>query len=155
MQFNLEGVKKKVHILLVEDSPTDALLTREAFADLDSFPAEVIRVENGVQAMEYLRQQGAYANAPRPDLVILDWNLPRKHGREVLEETKGDDDLKTIPIVVLSTSRAARDVRSSYQLHANCYIAKPVAFDQFSDVVKSVREFWFRTAALPSDSGEE
>lgn len=155
MQFNLEGMKDKVHILLVEDSPTDALLTREAFADLDSFPAEVVRVENGVQAMEYLRRQGEFANAPRPDLVILDWNLPRKHGSEVLAETKEDEGLKTIPIVVLSTSRAARDVRTSYQLHANCYIAKPVAFDQFADVVKSVREFWFRTAALPNDAVEE
>lgn len=155
MQFNLEGMKDKVHILLVEDSPTDALLTREAFAELDAFPVEVVRVENGVQAMEYLRQQGEFAGAPRPDLVILDWNLPRKHGSEVLAETKEDEGLKTIPIVVLSTSRAARDVRTSYRLHANCYIAKPVAFDQFADVVKSVREFWFRTAALPNDAAEE
>jgi CheY-like chemotaxis protein len=139
---------RAVQILLVEDSPTDALLTIEAFADA-GFRSVIHRVDNGVQALAYLRQEPPYNERPRPDLVLLDWNLPRKSGREVLEEIKVDPELKSIPILVLSTSRSEADVTMSYQLHANCYIAKPVNFERFADVVRSVREFWFKTAVLP------
>ncbi len=147
-----ESEPRTLHILLVEDSPTDALLTQEAFAD-SPFESVIYRVENGVEALAFLRREGRYASVPRPDLVLLDWNLPRKHGREVLQEAKLDAELRSIPVVVLSTSQADADIRASYDLHANCYITKPVGFDEFNHVVQSVRDFWFRTACLP-DAGE-
>ncbi|MFN8571727.1 MAG: response regulator [Gemmatimonadaceae bacterium] len=147
-----ESESRTLRILLVEDSPTDALLTQEAFAD-SPYDSVIYRVENGVEALAFLRREGRYADAPRPDLVLLDWNLPRKHGREVLREAKVDEALRSIPVVVLSTSHADSDIRTSYDLHANCYISKPVGFDEFNDVVQSVRDFWFRTACLP-DSGD-
>ena len=106
-------------------------------------------VEDGVQAMQFLRRQGPYAQAPRPDLIMLDLNLPRKDGREVLADIKGDGDLKTIPIVVLTTSRAEQDILRSYQLNANCYINKPVDFNQFLDVVRSIESFWLFVVTLP------
>ncbi len=139
---------RPIQILLVEDSPTDALLTIEAFAD-SGFASVIHRVDNGVQALAYLRREPPYTEGPRPDLVLLDWNLPRKSGREVLEEIKTDPGLMSIPILVLSTSRSETDVSSSYRLHANCYIAKPVDYVRFTDVVRSVREFWFKIAMLP------
>lgn len=137
-----------MQILLVEDSPTDALLTQAAFADSD-LPHEMHRVDNGVEAIAFLRREPPYADYPRPDLVLLDWNLPRKSGGEVLEVIKTDPGLMSVPVIVLSTSRAEGDVISSYRLHANCYITKPVDYERFADVVHSVRDFWFRTAILP------
>ena len=106
-------------------------------------------VEDGVQALAFLRRQGQFANAPRPDLIMLDLNLPRRDGREVLAEIKADQDLRTIPVVVLTTSRAEQDVLRAYNLHANCYITKPVDFEQFLDVVRSIESFWLFVVTLP------
>jgi CheY-like chemotaxis protein len=146
-----DRANRTMQILLVEDSPTDALLTEEAFAD-SGFPNVIHRVENGVEALAFLRQEPPYSDRPRPDLVLLDWNLPRKSGGEVLEDIKTDPALMSIPILVLSTSRAEVDVSSSYRLHADCYITKPMDFERFADVVRSVREFWFKIAVLPRRS---
>jgi len=138
-------------ILMVEDSPTDVLITREALNH-----AKVINnlhvVEDGVEAMAFLRKEGKYANAPRPDLILLDLNLPRKNGQEVLAEVKGDESLKLIPVVVLTTSKAEEDIVKAYGLHANCYITKPVDFANFAEVVRSIREFWFAVVTLPPDT---
>ena len=137
-----------IEILLVEDSPSDTDLTLEALKDF-KVRNHVSVVEDGVLAMQFLRRQGAYAQAPRPDLIMLDLNLPRKDGREVLAEIKGDDHLKTIPIVVLTTSRVEQDILSAYQLNANCYINKPVDFNQFLEVVRSIESFWLFVVTLP------
>ena len=139
---------RPVEILLVEDSPSDTELTLEALRDF-KVRNHVNVVEDGVQAMQFLRCQGLYAEAPRPDLIMLDLNLPRKDGREVLAEIKGDSNLKTIPIVVLTTSRADQDILRSYQLNANCYINKPVDFNQFLEVVRSIESFWLFVVTLP------
>lgn len=138
-----------VEILLVEDNPGDVRLTMEALKE-----AKLINrlnvVADGVEALEYLHGQGRFAQAPRPDLVLLDLNLPRKDGREVLEEMKNDPSLRTIPVVVLTTSRAEEDVLRAYNLHANCYIAKPVDFTQFLHVIKSIESFWLEIVKLPT-----
>ena len=139
---------RPIEILLVEDSPSDTDLTVEALKDF-KVRNHVNVVEDGVQAMQFLRRQGPYAQAPRPDLIMLDLNLPRKDGREVLADIKGDGELKTIPIVVLTTSRAEQDILRSYQLNANCYINKPVDFNQFLDVVRSIESFWLFVVTLP------
>jgi len=137
-----------VHILLVEDSPTDVMLTREAMEHYKVLnPLDV--VDDGVAAMEYLRREGQYRSAPRPGLVILDLNLPRKSGREVLEELKSDPELKNIPVVILTTSKSEEDVARSYGLHANCYITKPVDFQKFIEVVRTINDFWFGVVTLP------
>jgi CheY-like chemotaxis protein len=138
-----------IEILLVEDSPSDTELTVEALKDF-KVRNHVSIVEDGVLAMQFLRRQGPYAQAPRPDLIMLDLNLPRKDGREVLAEIKSDDQLKAIPIVVLTTSRADQDVLRAYQLNANCYINKPVDFNQFLDVVRAIESFWLYVVTLPS-----
>lgn len=139
---------RPIEILLVEDSPTDALLTKRALAD-----ARLINrlhlVEDGVQALAFLRKEPPYTDAPRPDLILLDLNLPKKDGREVLAEIKNDDDLKIIPVVVLTTSRAEEDILKSYRLHANCYISKPVDFDSFTDAILTLEKFWFAVVTLP------
>ena len=139
---------RPIEILLVEDSPSDTDLTVEALKDF-KVRNHVNIVEDGVQAMQFLRRQGPYAQAPRPDLIMLDLNLPRKDGREVLADIKADGDLKTIPIVVLTTSRAEQDILRAYQLNANCYINKPVDFNQFLDVVRSIESFWLFVVTLP------
>ena len=139
---------RPIEILLVEDSPSDTDLTLEALKDF-KVRNHVSVVEDGVQAMQFLRRQGPYAEAPRPDLIMLDLNLPRKDGREVLAEIKADDNLKTIPIVVLTTSRAEQDILRAYQLNANCYITKPVDFNQFLEVVRSIESFWLFVVTLP------
>ena len=139
---------RPIEILLVEDSPSDTDLTLEALKDF-KVRNHVSVVEDGVQALQFLRRQGPFAEAPRPDLIMLDLNLPRKDGREVLAEIKADDDLKTIPIVVLTTSRAEQDVLRAYQLNANCYITKPVDFNQFLEVVRSIESFWLFVVTLP------
>lgn len=143
-----DAIIKPVDILLVEDSPTDMLLTEEALAH-----SKVLNnlhvVEDGVEAMAFLRHEGKYADVPRPDLILLDLNLPRKDGREVLTEIKADEGLRRIPVVVLTTSRAEEDVARAYGAHANCYIAKPVDFDQFTEVVRTIENFWFTVVVLP------
>ena len=140
---------RPVQILLVEDSPTDAKLTLAALKEAKVANA-VSHVEDGVEAMEFLRRQGQFAEAPRPDLILLDLNLPRMDGREVLEEMKADPALQMIPVVVLTTSEAEQDILRSYQLHANCYITKPVNFDSFLEVVRSIENFWLTVVVLPS-----
>lgn len=137
-----------IEILLVEDSPSDTDLTMEALQDF-KVRNHVSVVEDGVLALQFLRREGSYAQAPRPDLIMLDLNLPRKDGREVLAEIKNDENLKTIPIVVLTTSRADQDILRAYQLNANCYIAKPVDFNQFLEVVRSIESFWLFVVSLP------
>src|ERR1035437_9748117 len=139
---------RPVEILLVEDSPSDTELTLEALRDF-KVRNHVSVVEDGVQAMQFLRREGSYAQAPRPDMIMLDLNLPRKDGREVLADIKSDDRLKTIPIVVMTTSRAKQDVLRAYQLSANCYINKPVDFKQFLEVVRSIESFWLYIVTLP------
>jgi CheY-like chemotaxis protein len=139
---------RPIQILLVEDSPTDAKLTLAAL-NLAKVANQVTHVEDGVQAMEFLNRQGKFAQSVRPDLILLDLNLPRKDGREVLEELKADPKFNTIPVVVLTTSKAEQDILRSYQLHANCYITKPVNFEQFLDVIKSIEHFWLSVVVLP------
>ena len=141
-----------MEILLVEDSPTDAIMTKEAFADTRPAPNLNV-VKDGVEAMDYLRRRGRYLDARRPDLILLDLNLPRKSGLEVLEEVKSDDALKQIPLLVLSTSKDIYDVNRAYRLHANCFITKPVEFDAFNEVVHAIRQFWFHIVRLPKASG--
>ena len=139
---------RAIEILLVEDSPSDTDLTLEALKDF-KVRNHVSVVEDGVLAMQFLRREGPYAQAPRPDLIMLDLNLPRKDGREVLAELKADGNLKTIPVVVLTTSRAEQDILRAYQLNANCYITKPVDFNQFLEVVRSIESFWLFVVTLP------
>ena len=146
--MNLSAVRP-IEILLVEDSPSDARLTIAALKNA-KVGNRVSHVEDGVQALEFLRRQGRYAEAPRPDLIMLDLNLPRKDGREVLADLKSDPALKMIPVVVLTSSKAEEDVLKSYELHANCYITKPVDFTQFLEIVKSVQHFWLTVVALPA-----
>ena len=142
---------KPIEILLVEDSPADVIITQEAFREARLLN-EIHVVEDGVQAMEFMRRQGNYASAPRPDLILLDLNLPRKSGREVLAEIKNDPQLKSIPVVVLTTSSADEDILKAYDLHANCYVVKPVGFENFLKAVQSIRNFWFSVVSLPSEN---
>ncbi|MCK9923197.1 response regulator [Frankia sp. AgPm24] len=137
-----------VEVLLVEDDPGDVLMTREAFAD-HKLRNHLNVVSDGVEALAYLRGEGEYAGAPRPDLILLDLNLPRRDGRDVLREVKADERLRRIPIVVLTTSEAEEDVLSSYDLHANAYITKPVDFDRFVAVVRHIDDFFVTVARLP------
>lgn len=142
---------KAVEILLIEDSPSDVLLAKEALADT-KIVNSLHEVTDGVEAMRYLRKEGPYTTAPRPDLILLDLNLPRKDGREVLAEIKSDESLKRIPVVVLTTSKSEADVMRAYGLHANCYIVKPLDFEQFAHVVRSVENFWFTVVTLAGDA---
>jgi CheY-like chemotaxis protein len=140
--------ERPVEILLVEDSPSDTELTIEALREA-KIRNNLSIAEDGVEALDFLRRKGKHANAPRPDLIMLDLNLPRKDGREVLAEIKSDAGLKTIPVVVMTTSRAEQDVAQAYKHHANCYITKPVDFDKFLDVVRSIETFWLMVVTLP------
>lgn len=140
--------ERQVEILLVEDDPGDVLMTREAFADY-KLRNRLHVVDDGVQAMAFLRQEGEYAGSPRPDLVLLDLNLPRMDGREVLEAIKSDADLASIPVVVLTTSEAEDDVVRSYSLHANAYVTKPVDFERFIEVVRQIDDFFVTVVRLP------
>jgi len=137
-----------IQVLLVEDSPGDVRLTQEAFRDVNA-SVRLHVVSDGVEAMAFLRHEGVYVNAPRPDLILLDLNLPRMDGREVLAHIKADDLLKTMPTVVLTTSDAEADVMKSYQLQANCYLTKPARFDEFASLMKSVNDFWLTKVQLP------
>ena len=145
---SMENDTRSIEILLVEDNPGDARLTIEAMREA-KMRNRVHVVEDGVEAMAFLRRQGRYGEAPRPDLILLDLNLPRKDGREVLAEVKADSDLKRIPVVVLTTSRAEEDVIRAYDLHANCYVTKPVDLAQFMKIVAQIDEFWVKVVTLP------
>jgi chemotaxis family two-component system response regulator Rcp1 len=146
--MNLASTNGLAKILLVEDNPGDVRLTREALRE-GKILNELSVVEDGVEALAFLRRQGRYAEAVRPDLILLDLNLPKKDGREVLEEIKGDGALKKIPVVVLTTSAAERDILKAYDLHANCYITKPVDLEQFIKVVQLIEDFWLTIVKLP------
>ncbi len=142
------GNGKPIEVLLVEDSPGDVRLTQEAFRDA-TVKTRLSVVTDGVEAMAFVKRQGAYANAPRPDLILLDLNLPKMDGREVLALIKEDADFKTIPVVVLTTSGADEDILRTYRLHANCYLVKPVDLNGFLSVVKSIDDFWLARVRLP------
>ncbi|MGA2056328.1 MAG: response regulator [Bradyrhizobium sp.] len=142
-------MEKVKTILLIEDSPGDVRLTREAFRDTE----DVLRLHvavDGVEAVSFLRREGVHGDAPRPDLILLDLNLPRMDGRQVLSVIKQDDDLKTIPTVILTTSEREADIEAVYQLRANCYLTKPVEFDAFESLVKTISVFWLTMVRLPS-----
>ena len=141
---------RPIEILHVEDSPDDVELTQEGLKE-GRVQHHLTSVPDGVEALAFLRKQGKYVDAPEPDIILLDLNLPKKDGREVLAEIKTDDKLKHIPVVVLTTSQAEQDIKKSYQLHANCYITKPVDLDQFFSVIDSLEQFWLTVAKLPSD----
>jgi CheY-like chemotaxis protein len=135
-------------VLLVEDSPGDVRLTQEAFRDADP-TIELHVAADGVEALAFLRCEGVHAGASRPDFILLDLNLPKMDGREVLAHIKEDDDLKTIPTVILTTSDAEADIQTSYRLRANCYLSKPVQLEEFESLVKSINDFWLTTVKLP------
>jgi CheY-like chemotaxis protein len=137
-----------INVLLVEDDPGDVLMTREAFEEYLNNRLDV--VSDGSEALAYLRREGEYADAPRPDLILLDLNLPRRDGREVLAEVKADVNLRTIPVIVLTTSQADEDVLKSYQLHANAYVTKPVDFDGFIEAIRQIDHFFVSVVQLPA-----
>ena len=139
-----------MEILLVDDNPADVRLTAEAFKEA-RVKNHLHVAEDGVEAMAFLRREGKYAQAVRPDVILLDLNLPKKDGREVLAEIKADDHLRRIPVVVLTTSEAEQDIVRAYGLHANCYITKPVDLDKFMTVMRSIEDFWLTIAKLPSE----
>jgi CheY-like chemotaxis protein len=136
------------NVLLVEDSPGDVRLTREAFREANG-AVQLHVASDGVEAIAFLRQEGQYADAPRPDFILLDLNLPRMDGREVLAQIKADDDLRTIPVVILTTSEADADILKSYELNANAYLRKPVTLEAFERLVKSINDFWLTNVLLP------
>ncbi|MEI6175450.1 MAG: response regulator [Verrucomicrobiota bacterium] len=137
-----------VHILIVDDNTTDLVIMREAFADTQIDAVLDVAV-NGEEAMKFLRRGGEFAKAPRPDLIILDLNMPRKNGHEVLYEIKNDPLLLRIPVIILTTSQAEEDVSRAYAAHANCYIRKPVDFVEFEKVMATIEKFWFETVIMP------
>jgi chemotaxis family two-component system response regulator Rcp1 len=145
---SLQG--KPVDILLVEDNPGDARLALEALKEC-KMRNNVHIVHDGLEALRFLLQEGPHAGAPRPDLILLDLNLPMMDGREVLSRIKADSRLRRIPVVILTTSKAEEDIIRTYDLHANCYITKPVSIDQFIEVVKKIEEFWFTIVKLPTE----
>jgi chemotaxis family two-component system response regulator Rcp1 len=148
MMNAIQGEGAPIEVLLVEDSPGDVRLTREALRDANRAIHLSVACD-GVEAMAFLRQEGAYVDAPRPDLILLDLNLPKMDGREVLAHIKDDLSLKLIPTVILTTSDAEVDIVKSYQLRANCYLSKPVQLDEFENLVKSINDFWLTKAKLP------
>ncbi|MHB8735645.1 MAG: response regulator [Terriglobales bacterium] len=143
---------ERLEILLVEDDPGDARLTEEALRET-AVANRLSHVWDGVHALDYLRQSNAYPDAIRPDLVILDLNLPKKDGKEVLRDIKSDENLKAIPVVVFSTSTAEKDIRGAYLLHANCYVSKPVHLKEYMAAVQTMVSFWFKEVRLPPRSG--
>ena len=150
MKATLGGGGRPLEVLLVEDSPGDVRLTKEALRHANR-AIHLHVVCDGVEAIAFLRHEGAYVDAPRPHLILLDLNLPRMDGREVLAQVKADDGLKTIPIIILTTSEAEADIVKSYQLQANCFLTKPVELDAFESVVKSINDFWLTKVKLPHE----
>jgi len=144
------SLARPAEILLVEDSPGDVRLMQEALRE-GKVANRVHVVRDGVQAMDFVRQQGEYADAPRPDIILLDLNLPKKDGREVLAELKADPDLRRIPVVILTTSQAEEDILRAYDLHANCYMTKPVDLGQFFALVKDIEQYWLLMVCLPQE----
>lgn len=144
----MEHEARLIEVLLVEDSDSDAMLTQEALKDA-KLANNLHRVETGEQALDFLRKRGEYTEAPMPDLILLDLNLPGINGQEVLEVIKTDNQLKTIPVVILTTSKSEEDIVRAYGMNANCYVTKPVGFDELARVVHSIEEFWFGVVALP------
>lgn len=140
---------RQVEVLLIEDNPGDVRLTQEAFKDGRVY-VNLTVANDGVEAMEILNRKGPYAEKPRPDLILLDLNLPRKNGREVLAEIKADEELRRIPVIVMTTSKAEQDIHRAYNLNANCYITKPVDLEEFLTVVRSIEDFWLTIVTLPS-----
>jgi CheY-like chemotaxis protein len=149
MTAETDGIAPPVEILLVEDNLGDARLTREALKEGKVY-SNLHWVKDGVEALDFLHHRGKYRDAPRPDIILLDLNLPKKDGREVLQEIKADHVLKRIPVVVLTTSKAEEDVVKTYALHANCYVTKPVDLEQFMKVVRSIDNFWLTVVTLPN-----
>ena len=147
--MSIDIQKPPIEVLLVEDNLADIQLTTEGLAEGNIRP-NVTVVRDGEEAMKYLKRNGRYSEAPRPQLILLDLNLPKKSGREVLAELKQDPDLKCIPVLVLSTSRAPQDIQSSYRLHANCYLVKPSNIEEFGATVRSIEDFWLTRAKLPT-----
>jgi len=144
--------KSPIDVLLVEDNPGDARLAKEALKEgASKLDYRLHHVKDGVEALDFMFRKGDYATAVRPDIVLLDLNLPRKDGREVLAEIKEDDNLKLIPVLILTTSQAERDILDTYSLHANGYVSKPLDLDEFASVVASIQDFWFTTAKLPQE----
>jgi two-component system, chemotaxis family, response regulator Rcp1 len=143
------GIGRQIEILLVEDNPADVRMAQENFREA-KIRNHLYVVDDGVKAMSFLRREGTYADAVRPDLILLDLNIPRKNGREVLEEIKTDDTLKRIPVVILTASKADEDIIAAYNLHANCYITTPIDLNQFVRAVQSIEEFWLTIVALPN-----
>jgi two-component system, chemotaxis family, response regulator Rcp1 len=141
---------RPVEVLLVEDNPGDVRLTQEALKD-GRVLVNLTVASDGVEAIEILKSSGAFSGRARPDLILLDLNLPRKNGREVLEEIKADDELKRIPVIVMTTSKAEQDVYKAYNLNANCYVTKPVDLDDFLNVVRSIEDFWLTIVTLPQE----
>lgn len=145
---------RAVEILLVEDNPVDAMMTREAFAN-GRICNNLHEVEDGEEAMDFLYQRGKYSSVPLPDVILLDLNLPRKDGREVLAEIKADPSLRHIPIIILTTSESEEDIFKSYELQANCFITKPVDMEQFTKTLECIGDFWFALVQLPRAEGDE
>ncbi len=148
MDAKISSRNEVMHILLVEDNPGDIRLTQEALKE-GPFRHELYVVKDGVEALGFVRKEGDYTEMPTPDIILLDLNLPRKDGREVLAEIKSDDNLKLIPVVILTTSDADQDILRSYALHANCFITKPVDLDQFIHIIRQLELFWFTVVQLP------
>jgi two-component system, chemotaxis family, response regulator Rcp1 len=144
---------KPIEILLVEDNPGDAELTREAL-ETAKIANRLNIVDDGADAVDFLFRRGKFTDAPRPDIILLDLNLPKKDGREVLSEIKANEDLSEIPVVVLTTSQAEEDILRAYQLHANCYVTKPVDFNQFLRIISTIQEFWLSIVKLPTRAHE-
>lgn len=147
-------VGNTIQVLMAEDNPDDVFLTREALKEC-RLHVDLNVVENGVETMAFLRGEGPWASAPRPDLILLDLNMPRKDGREVLAEIKADHNLRTIPVVIVTTSQAEVDVFRAYSLHANCYVTKPVDLDQFIRVVDAIEDFWLTVVRKPRAAYED
>ncbi|MCP3932679.1 MAG: response regulator [Bacteroidetes bacterium] len=145
----MDRKSRAINILLIEDNPGDVRLTQEAFKE-GRIPIRMDVAMDGVEALLFLKKKGHYSEANTPDLILLDLNLPKKDGREVLQEIKADDDLKRIPVVILTTSTAEQDILKSYNLHVNCYINKPVDFDKFFDIIQKIEDFWLTTVILPT-----
>ena len=151
MIYNMADMARPIELLLVEDNPGDIRLAKEMFKEAN-LKLNLTVAEDGVQAMDYLKRVCSDPRMPKPELIILDLNLPRKDGREVLSEIKSSEELKRIPVIILTSSTSAEDVNRAYGEHANCYIAKPVDLDEFARIVRIIEEFWFKTVILPSRS---